>query len=228
MNNIHDGHRKRMKEKFLENGLASFKQHEILELVLFFGIQRVNTNDIAHHLINKFGNISSVFNAPIEELENVKGMTKNASVLLKLIPQVLQFYSSELYDEIPLDNLKSVSNYFVSSFIGAVDEELKVCCLDNNLHVISCVTVAHGTVNATPVSARKIIDAAFRSNASIIILAHNHPNGSPVPSDSDIRVTREMMRILSSIGIELLDHVIVGRHTAISMKHAGYFNILDQ
>ncbi|NLZ47035.1 MAG: DNA repair protein RadC [Clostridiales bacterium] len=227
MNNLHEGHRKRMKDKFLENGLSGFEDHEILEILLFFGIQRVNTNDISHRLINKFGNIPSVFNAPIEELENIKGMTKNAAILIKLVPQVLQFYFNEVHNEKPLDSLKAISNYFVSTFLGKVDEELKVCCLDNNLHVISCVTVAEGTVNASPVNARKIIEATIRSNSSIVILAHNHPNGNPIPSDNDIRVTREMVRILSSLGVELLDHVIVGKNAATSMKHAGYFNILD-
>ena len=227
MENIHDGHRKRVREKFLKSGLESFQPHEILELLLFYGIPRVDTNGIAHELLKKFGNISAVFNASAEDLKAVKGMTDNAVALIKLVPQLLNVYSSDIHNGDAMDNIKTATSYFVSQYIGVTDEEIKVCCLDDNLKVISCSTVIKGTVNSAPVNVRKIVEAAYRSNSSIIILAHNHPNGVPVPSQADITITRQLVGTLSAVGIDMIDHIIVGKNTAVSMKNSGYFNILD-
>ena len=227
MENLHEGHRKRLKEKFLRNGLDGFEEHEILELVLFFGIQRVNTNGIAHQMISKYNNLAGVFNAPFEELKSFKGITDNAATLLKLIPQLLRAYSVELNDISIMDNMQNVADYFISEYIGVVEEEVKVCCLDNKLKIISCSTISKGTVSSAPVNVRKIVEAAFRSNSSVVMIAHNHPGGEAIPSAADISITRQLIRTLSKIDISLIDHIIIGGSQAISMKNLGYFNILD-
>ncbi|MFA5659689.1 MAG: JAB domain-containing protein [Oscillospiraceae bacterium] len=227
MENLHSGHRKRLKQSFLDNGLSSFQPHNVLELLLFYARPRIDTNEIAHRLLNNFKSLSGVFNAPYEELVKVEGLGENGAVLLKLIPQLLNIYSVDMSINEPMNSLKAVCNFFYGCYIGVKTEQLKVCCLDDNLHVVSCATVEDGGVNTVPVNVRKIVEATYRSNCSLIILAHNHPNGTAIPSDKDIQVTRQLTETLEAVGIKLLDHVIVGPKNAISMKEAGYFNIFD-
>ncbi len=227
MDNLHTGHRHRLRQSFLNNGLSSFQPHNVLELLLFYAFPRIDTNEISHKLLNRFKTISGVFNAPYEELLKVEGMGESSAVLLKLIPQLLNVYSVDMTINEPMNSLKTVCNFFFGAYIGVKTEQLKVCCLDDNLHVVSCVTVEEGGVNTVPINVRKIVEATYRSNCSLVILAHNHPNGIALPSDKDIQATRQLMEILASVGIKLLDHVIVSPQNAISMKEAGYFNIYD-
>lgn len=226
MENIHEGHRKRVRERFLKHGLESFQPHEMLELLLFFGIPRVNTNDIAHELISHFGSLQAVFNASVSQLQEVKGVTENAAVLISLVPHFARIYTA---GEMKFNSMVSVNNvveYFASAYLGANRESVKVCCLDDRLRIVSCADAMEGTVSNSPVCVRKIAEAAFRANSSIIVIAHNHPSGSAEPSAADVSATRQIASALSLLGIETLDHVIVGKDSAISMKQSGYFNML--
>ncbi len=227
MENIHEGHRQRLKNQFMDNGISSLLPHQILEMLLFYAIPRSDTNETAHELISKFGSIAGVFNATRDELVKVKGVSDNVVVLLKLIPQLLSVYSSENVKDKPLTDLATIYEYFASSFLGVMTEQIKLCCLDDNLKVVTCPVIQDGAVNVVPVNVRKLVETVYKSNCSLIILAHNHPNGMAVPSDEDIKVTRQLKQILASVGINLLDHVIVGKSGAISMKYSGYFNTFD-
>lgn len=227
MENIHEGHRQRLKKQFLSNGITSMPAHQILEMLLFYAIPRSDTNVIAHELLDRFGTITGVLNAKREDLLKVKGITENVIVLFRFIPQLLGVYSIEEIKDKPLDELSTITDYFIGCFLGAQSEQLKVCCLDDNLRVISCINIEDGCVNSVPVNVRKIVENVYMTNCSMIILAHNHPNGIAIPSDEDIRATRQLKQILSSVGITLLDHVVVGNNTATSMKYSGYFNTFD-
>lgn len=227
MQGTHEGHRKRMKEQFINNGIEIFQEHQILEMLLFYSLPRGDTNPVAHRLIDKFKSLAGVIDAPISELTEISGITENTAVLLKLVPAIAKVYSAQRGAEVTMDNLANIKSYFSHQFIGEKDELLKVCTLDDNLRVQGCVTVEKGVPNATPVSARKIAEAAIRSGCSLIILAHNHPKGSAEPSQADISTTRRLTSILADIGITLLDHCIVGSNAeTLSMKGAGYFDIL--
>lgn len=223
--NVHKGHRQRVKENFLKRGLDGFQHHEIIELLLFFGIPQKDTNELAHELMKTFGSFSGVFNAHYDDLLKVKGMTGNAATLITMIPQLLQKYMSDVKDSVALDNIGTITDYFVSAYFGVKNEEIKVCCLDNHMKILSCNTVIVGGIDKARVDMRKIVEAVFRANATYVIIAHNHPNGSPVPSEADILTTKVVKDTFDSLGIVLVDHVIVGRNTAVSMKNSGYFNI---
>lgn len=227
MENLHEGHRQRLKQQFLDNGLKSFQTHNILELLLFYARPRIDTNEIAHILLNKYGTLSAVLNAPYEELVEIKGLGDNGATLIKLIPELLSVYSVDTHASQPMDNLKTVCNYFFGCYIGVKNEQFRVCCLDDNLHIVSCSVIQDGGVNAVAINMRKIVETTYRSNSSVIIIAHNHPNGIPVPSDADIAATKQMYTILQSVGIRMIDHIIVGKNHAISMKDTGYFNIFE-
>lgn len=227
MDETHSGHRQRLRESFLKGGLQSFPPHNVLELLLFYAVPRQDTNELAHTLINQFGTVSGVLNAPYEELVKVKGLGENGAVLLKLIPELMSIYTVDLHSKKTMDNAKTVCDYFYGCYIGVNSEQLRVCCLDDKLGIISCNVIADGGVNTLSLNVRKIVEEVYRNNASLILIAHNHPNGKAVPSDEDIKSTRQLYNILSGVGITLLDHIIVGRQEALSMKNSGYFNIYE-
>lgn len=222
--NPHHGHRQRLKERFVKNGFESFQPHEILELLLFYTRPRIDTNVIAHELINKFGSISKVFDAEIEDIAAVNGVGENSAVLIKMIPQLSKVYGCNLIENDQLDTSRKVCRYFYNLFLGAKTEQLKIACLDDNLHVVASGTVLEGGLSSMPINVRKIVEFTYRSKCEMVILAHNHPNGVAVASDDDVKATMKIYPILKSVGIRLLDHIIVNPQTASSMYDAGYFS----
>lgn len=220
-NNIHQGHRQRLKQKFLENGIEALEPHEALELLLFYSIPQRNTNDIAHELINRFGSLTAVFDAPVKSLCEVKNISENSAVLLKLIPQMLRYYQVTPDKALSMDNMDFVKKYFSSLYIGVKNEEFKVCCLDSNLQVVSCNTIAVGSSSEVVVTARMVAKAAFDSNTQQIIISHNHPDTFPKPTKEDISFTNNLFGKLKPIGIDILDHIIVGKGEVLSMRQCG-------
>lgn len=225
-NSIHQGHRQRLKLKFLENGIEALEPHEALELLLFYSIPQRNTNDIAHELINRFGSLTAVFDAPVKSLCEVKNISENSAVLLKLIPQLLRYYQVTPDKSLSMDNMDFVKKYFSSLYIGVKNEEFKVCCLDNNLQIISCNTMSVGSSNEVTVTARMVAKAAFDANSQHIIISHNHPDTSPKPSKEDITLTNNLIGKLKPIGIDILDHIIVGKGDVLSMRQCGAISII--
>lgn len=224
MSNLHEGHRKRLKDRFLKTGLDSFEPHEILELLLFYARPRIDTNEFAHELIKKFGTLSGVFDADIKDIANVKGVGENGAVLIKMIPQLASAYSLSQTESDVMDTSKKVCNHFFNYFIGTKNEQLRVACLDDNLRIVASGVVIEGGLSSIPMNVRKIIEFTYRSGCEMIIIAHNHPNGLPAASEADIAVTNQINSILRNVGIKLLDHVIVNKDRATSMYDAGYFS----
>lgn len=223
---IHQGHRQRLKQKFLENGIEALEPHEALELLLFYSIPQRNTNDIAHELINRFGSLTAVFDAPVKSLCEVKNISENSAVLLKLIPQLLRYYQVTPDKSLSMDNMDFVKKYFSSLYIGVKNEEFKVCCLDNNLQIISCNTLSVGSSNEVTVTARMVAKAAFDANSQHIIISHNHPDTFPKPSKEDITLTNNLIGKLKPIGIDILDHIIVGKGEVLSMRECGAISMI--
>lgn len=223
----HAGHRQRMRERFLKMGLDSFEPHEVLELLLTYSIPRKNTNIIAHKLIDTFGSISAVFDAPFEALIEVDSITENSATLIKMIPQILRFYKNGINESKCLNTVEKVIGYFSVAFIGLTKEEFKVCCLDNGLNVISCTTIAKGTNKSAHISARLVAEEAFKANSSNVIIAHNHPDTYCTPSEADKVITRKLRTALKAIDIDVLDHIIVGKDGVLSFKEIGLIPFID-
>lgn len=223
---IHQGHRQRLKQKFLENGIEALKPHEALELLLFYSIPQRNTNDIAHELINRFGSLTAVFDAPVKSLCEVKNIRENSAVLLKLIPQLLRYYQVTPDKSLSMDNMDFVKKYFSSLYIGVKNEEFKVCCLDNNLQIISCNTLSVGSTNEVVVTARMVAKAAFDANSQHVIISHNHPDTFSSPSNEDIMLTNNLIGKLKPIGIDILDHIVVGKGEVLSMRECGAISFI--
>lgn len=218
---VHDGHRQRKKEQFRDDGLRSFADHEVLELLLYYAIPRKNTNEIAHRLLKRFGTLDQVVHAPLKELKQIEGVGVNAALLLQLIPAVNQRIArSEKVDEI-LNSVEKSGQYFMRLFRGERREVIYMVCLDQKCKVLSCCRLAEGDVNVAPLSIRQAAERALTSNASMVQLAHNHPSGIALPSEEDIYVTRMIKEILHPLNIRLTDHIVVADGDFVSMRDSG-------
>ncbi len=210
--NIHEGHRERLRHRFLKDGLDGFEPHNVLELLLFFSIPMKDTNEEAHALINTFGSLSSVFDANFDDLCKVKGIGEKSATLIKLMPELFKKYEIDKVDndDIVLNSCELVAKYVSKYFKGITDEQLYLLCLDSSLRVLCFEQVSSGTVNAAPINNRKIVELAYKYNAANIILVHNHPSGVVAPSRADINATISMAELLKSLGMKLNDHIIIG------------------
>ena len=227
---VHDGHRERLRGRFLKNGIQSFEEHTALELLLFYARPRCNTNEIAHRLIQRFGSFSAVLDAPIEELTQVEGVGENAAVLLKLVPELGAYYMESRNESGDvLNTTEKAGAYFLPKFFGKSSEEVYLAALDDKRKLIRCSCIStHGIVNAVSISTRKIVEEAVRSNATGVILAHNHPSGVALPSANDKLATKQVYSALRYVSVRLLDHIIVADGDFVSLADSGFFDTLGQ
>ena len=219
---MHEGHRQRKKDLFAQHGLSAFADHEVLELLLFYAIPRRDTNELAHRLLKEFGSLDRVLNAAPEELRKVKGMGENAALLLHLVPAVMRRASETAApSEQILNSVEKSGAFFLSRLREQRQEVLMQVCLDAKGKVLSCRQVASGGVDAVSFSARQIVDNALRAGASSVLLGHNHPSGIALPSEEDRAMTLQVQKILGSMGICLVDHLVVADGDFVSMAASG-------
>lgn len=218
---LHDGHRQRLIQRFLEEDLDNFEPHNVLEMLLFYAIPRKDTNELAHVLIDTFGSLKGVFDAPYEELIKVTGIGPNTAALLKLVPSLTRTYYSSDARSIILDTSEKSGEYFLPYYIGQTEEVVRLACLDAGGKVISNQILHRGSANAAEVNIRKIVNIALRNNAMGVILAHNHPGGLPLPSEEDVATTKSIREALMPMGILLMDHIIVAGQDYVSMARSG-------
>ncbi len=227
--NVHEGHRDRLRSRFLNEGLEGFQDHNALELLLFYGIPMKDTNEEAHALMNTFGSISGVFDAPYEELCEVKGIGEKTAALIKLMPALFQKYEvDKLNNDGAVLNTSELCAKYVSKFFkGVSEEQLYLLCLDSNCEVLCFEKISEGTLNAAPVNVNKIVEIAVKVHAVNIILAHNHPSGVVAPSKSDSNTTVAMADILERVGLRFSDHIIIGHgNDYFSYRHSEKWKYL--
>ena len=218
--NLHEGHRQRLKNRFLEDGLDNFQPHNILEMLLFYSIPRKDTNDIAHELIEKFGSLSGVFDADIEELVKVDYITENSATLIKMIPAMSRAYLMDKSRHIKqLSNVEIIKEYLLGLFHGEKNEIVYILFLNNSFDLISHYKLHEGSVNSTSVDVRKIMEYVVKTNASMIIVAHNHPNGTAFPSMEDIETTGRLMTLLNPFNVTVLEHFVVNEFDCYPIIH---------
>ena len=206
---MHEGHRLRLKKRFLEEGLASFEEHEVLELLLFYAIPQGDTNPIAHSLIDKFFSLSGVFNASVEELCTVKGIKEHSAVLIKMMTPLLQYMAGLTAKDKKVIRTSYDAGKYICGMIGYLPKEVfAVLCMDSQRNVLAFEIIEEGTVSQANVSPRKVAECAIRHNASSVILAHNHPSGSLCASENDRILTSKLCDMLESMEIQVVDHII--------------------
>lgn len=228
--NGHVGHRLHMKRRFLKVGLGGFEAHNALELLLFYCVPRKDVNPLAHRLIDEFGSFDRVLEADYESLLEVEGVGESCATFLKLVLESYRYYEQEKTKPRFFGNSTKAAKEFARSlFVGESREICYLICFDSRLRKTNCVKLSEGTLNASPISVRRVIEIATINKASSVILTHNHPSGSIQPSAEDIALTKKLFSALEVIGVELNDHIIVAQRSCLSMADEGVlFNIKSE
>ena len=220
---IHKDHRKRMKDRFLKQGLDGFTEYQALEFLLFFCIPQGDTNELAHRLIEHFGSLSQVLEAPVEELKKVNGIGDHSAILIQLMNQMARFYLVDRAKrEKVLPTIEDCARYLIPYFYGRLNETVFLLCLDAKCKALCCKVVGEGSINSAGISVRRIVETALREGATTVVLAHNHPSGIAIPSPEDIQTTRRVAAALQSVEIHLADHIVVADDDYVSMVQSGY------
>lgn len=219
---VHDGHRARKKQQFIENGIDAFSEHEVLEMLLYYAIPRADTNVLAHRLMERFGTLDAVFSAPMEELRRVKGVGDNAATLIRyIVPLYRRIRLSRLNNETALCSTEAAGNFFVDRFAGEKREIMYMASLDVKGKLISLQKLAAGEADHVSTDVRTILENAILAHASAVILSHNHPSGVALPSQEDNELTLQLEKLLNSVGIRLFDHIIVADGDYVSLRQNG-------
>jgi len=220
--NPHAGHRQRMRERFLREGLEGFEAHEALELLLYYAIPYKDTNPIAHRLIERFGSLAGVLEADYADLSRFPALGASSALLLKLIPQISQKYVHDRWKARPkLDDVETAAGYAGTLFVGKTYEEFHLICLDAQNRVNHAVKICDGTLNEAAVYPRLIVENALRHRANSVIFTHNHPGGSTRPSKADVEITRRLKKALEAISINVADHIVVAGPEYASFAEQG-------
>jgi DNA repair protein RadC len=217
-----DGHRARLKERFLGTAGAGVADYELLELALTFAIPRRDVKPLAKALLAKFGTLNSVLTAPVEELHAVHGLGPASVVLLQVCQQLaLRVRRAGLGDKPLLDNRLTLLDYLYTRYASSPREEVHGLFLNNQLRLVAEETLFTGTLNEVSISPRDILKRTLAHNAAGLILAHNHPAGAPTPSPADDALTAQLAEAAKALGVTLHDHIIVGAEAHYSYKGAG-------
>jgi len=224
---IHDGHRERLRGRFIKHGLESFNELNALELLLFYAIPRKDTNVIAHNLLDTFGSLSNVFDASHQELMAVDGIGETAASLIRLVPQIMKCAAmNEAQRRVSIPDIKAAANFLKPYFMSARDELFVVLCLDARNNVICCEVMSKGVVNSVEVNIRRVLETVIKAKASSIVIAHNHPDGNPMPSMEDDATTKQLYITMSSLGIEVFDHIVFGGEQYFSYREMGHLSLI--
>lgn len=222
---IHQGHRQRLKDRFLKEGLDNFEELYVLELLLYYCIAQKDTNPIAHALLDHFGSLPGVFQATPEELQKVPGIGANTATFLTLIPQVARYYQIKRAEPGDiLSTIKQCGDYMVPYFYGREHETVFLLCLDAKCKVLCCKLVGEGSVNSASIPIRRLVEIALNANATTVVLAHNHPSGLALPSADDVQTTLQLARAMDAVEITLADHIVVADNDFVSLVQSGYYH----
>lgn len=215
------GHRKRIRDKFLQNGGESMADYEMLELLLTMSIPRRDVKPVAKDLVRRFGSFAEVINASQEELMSCEGIKETSVALLKAVKESairMQMQNLRSSDVPVINNWDAMIDYCRSLMAYKNIEEFRIIYLNSKLRVIEDEIQQRGTIDQVSVHPREVIKSAIAKGASAIILVHNHPSGDTTPSRADIQITRQIVDGAKSVNIQLLDHLIISKNEIYSFK----------
>ncbi len=212
-----------MKAQFRQHGAERFESHQLLELLLFYGVPQKDTNPLAHRLLKEFGSLNNVFNASFDDLCRVDGISEHTATLLMLCGQLLPRCYSERQEHAPLTTQTALVEFLRPHFINQPKEKLVLLCLNNRQEPLDCSVVSQGSLTATEASVREVVERVIRANATAVVLAHNHPAGHPVPSVEDVNFTKSLSHTLRQIDVALVDHLIFSGKEYLSVRQQPRF-----
>lgn len=209
-NNLHDGHRERMREKYLKFGEEAFSDHELIEMLLFYSVPRTNTNNTAHLLLDRFDSVEKLLSADIPSLQSIEGVGERSAMLVSLVGALnKRSKKKQISSKRRFSDLESVGNFFAERFSGSTKEIVAAMYLDSKMHLIDVTTVAEGSIGEATFTPSRIVRNAIIKDASAVILAHNHPGGVAAASLTDKNISIVLESSLASVEIPLIEHIIV-------------------
>jgi DNA repair protein RadC len=213
------GHRDRLRTRFREGGLGALADYELLELVLFRAVPRRDVKPLAKILIEKFGSFAEVISAPPARLAEVEGAGEAVITELKIVEASAHYLARGKVRARPvLSSGSEVLEYCRAAMAFAEKEQFRVLFLDKRNQLIADEVQQTGTVDHTPVYPREVVKRALELSATAVVLVHNHPSGDPTPSRADIQMTKSIVDVARPLGIEVHDHIIVGKDGHASLK----------
>ena len=217
------GHRERVRRRFLDEGLDGFKDYEALEMLLFYAVPRQDTKVIAKRLIDQFGSLQAVFHTPPERLMQEAGLTEATAALIAMLPQLARkIEEQQAQENARIRSTLDAGRDVIAMFRSRQDESVRILCLNASGKVVRRARIAEGDVNAVHFPIRKLVEEALACKAVSVILAHNHPGGTMAPSQEDLDATKATKAALETVGIRLLDHLIVAGDNYCSLREEGY------
>ncbi len=217
-----DQHRGRMRERLLTAGPEALADHEMLEMVLFLALPRIDTKPIAYRLLQRFGGFADVIAAAPRDLEAVEGMGRAAAAALKVVnAAAVRLLRARVINQPVLSNWDMLMGYLNAQMSREKIEQFRILFLDSKNRLIADEAQSRGTINHTPVYPREVIGRALELKAAAIILTHNHPSGDPTPSRDDISMTRQIVEAGKTMAVAVHDHIIVGNGTWLSFRKEG-------
>ena len=217
------GHRERVRRRFLDEGLDGFRDYEALEMLLFYAVPRQDTKGIAKGLIEQFGSLHAVFHAAPEKLIQEGGLTEAGAALIAMLPQLARKIEEEQAQESShIRSTLDAGRDVIAMFRGRQDESVRILCMNASGKIVKRAKIAEGDVNAVHFPIRKLVEEALACKAVSVILAHNHPGGTMLPSQEDLDATKSAKTALETVGIRLLDHLIVSGDNYCSLREEGY------
>jgi DNA repair protein RadC len=217
-----EGHRKRLRERFQRSGFDGFHDHEVLEFLLTYAIPQRDVKPIAKALLERFGSLSAVFDAPVASLQEIQGIADRSSILIHSIPRIIDRYQKDRWERRESFNSTCDAVSLLSAELGT--ERNEVFCLlalNSQNALIAAERIQRGTVNRTAVFPRQVVEASLKHRASAVILAHNHPGGDPKPSPADRQLTRKLKKLLNDLDIVVHDHIIIAGPRYFSFNESG-------
>lgn len=208
MSNVNEGHRARLRQRMLNEGLQGFQEHEILELFLFQSIPRKDTNKLAHRLLSKFGSLANVLDASPQQLQTVEGISEVTACNLAMLKEVWQRYKTSAMQKKPMSKLSSIIHYAQELVAESYVEKLVVVYVDNSTNFLVSEVFTSGSSQEVHVDIKKLISSAVSANAAGVILFHCHVNGVCQPSAADVAFTEKIYVTLANLNIMLLEHLI--------------------
>lgn len=222
---IHNGHRERMRQHFLQGGGEGFHDHELLEMLLYYAVPRGDTNPVAHKMIREFGSLPTLVEAEPIDIARLCGVSKNTAILISLQKEISKRCIQARWRDRPMLNSLSIAVEYCKSLMVYKNREFfYAICLDNKRRVINTVQIAEGTVNSAAIHPRVVVEAALKLQASAVIFTHNHPGGNCKPTFDDIETTTKLGKLLNAIEVQLIDHIIVADTTTFSFLENKLLN----
>jgi DNA repair protein RadC len=219
-----EGHRQRLRERFVKAGLDGFADYEVVELLLTLAIPRSDVKQPAKALIARFGDLRGILDAPLEELRQVSGIGSVTPVALRIIREAANLYLQQTAQQAEsLFDFEALSRFWRSK-IGALPHEVfYVGYLDSSLRLLrdGIEIMQEGTTDRTAVYPRRVIEAALKRKAAALVFAHNHPNGNVRPTEQDKVLTRALVLAATTVQLKVHDHVIVSTDNVFSFRKEG-------